>query len=64
MSEGIREEYIRRREASDRLYEVYEHVRRDILADGKPVPVSLVLNIMLRFERALNQVPTAFAKED
>jgi hypothetical protein len=64
MSEGIRTEYIRRREASDRLYEVYEFVNRNIIADGEPVPAALVKNIMLRFERALNQVTTAFVEDD
>ena len=50
-------EYIERRMASNKLYDVYEYVKRNIIADGKPVDASLVKNIMLRFEKALNAVP-------
>ena len=52
-------EYIERRTASNKLYDVYEYVKRNIIADGKPVDASLVKNIMLRFEKALNMVPNA-----
>ena len=52
-------EYIERRTASNKLYDVYEYVKRNIIADGKPVDASLVKNIMLRFEKALNNVPSA-----
>ena len=52
-------EYIERRMASNKLYDVYEYVKRNIIADGKPVDASLVKNIMLRFEKALNAVPNA-----
>lgn len=52
-------EYIERRVASDKLYNVYEYVKRNIIADGKPVAASLVKNIMLRFEKAINMVPSA-----
>ena len=52
-------EYIERITASNKLYDVYEYVKRNIIADGKPVDASLVKNIMLRFEKALNAVPNA-----
>lgn len=52
-------EYIERRTASNKLYDVYEYVKRNIIADDKPVDASLVKNIMLRFEKALNMVPNA-----
>lgn len=52
-------EYIERRTSSNKLYDVYEYVKRNIIADGKPVDASLVENIMLRFEKALNCVPSA-----
>ena len=52
-------EYIERRMTSNKLYDVYEYVKRNIIADGKPVDASLVKNIMLRFEKALNAVPNA-----
>ena len=52
-------EYIERITASNKLYDVYEYVKRNIIADGKPVDASLVKNIMLRFEKALNVVPNA-----
>ena len=52
-------EYIERRIASNKLYDVYEYVKRNIIAYGKPVDASLVKNIMLRFEKALNMVPNA-----
>ena len=52
-------EYIERETASNKLYDVYEYVKRNIIADGKPVDASLVKNIMLRFEKALNAVPNA-----
>ena len=52
-------EYIERRMTSNKLYDVYEYVKRNIIADGKPVDASLVKNIMLRFEKALNVVPNA-----
>ena len=52
-------EYIERRIASNKLYDVYEYVKRNIIADGKPVDASLVKNIMLRFEKALNMAPNA-----
>ena len=52
-------EYIERRMTSNKLYDVYEYVKRNIIADGKPVDAWLVKNIMLRFEKALNAVPNA-----
>ena len=52
-------EYIERITASNKLYDVYEYVKRNIIADGKHVDASLVKNIMLRFEKALNAVPNA-----
>lgn len=52
-------EYIERGVASEKLYDVYEYVKRNIIADGKPVDAPLVKNIMLRFEKALMNVPAA-----